>query len=77
MKVGLLWFDDNPGRDLAGKVSQAERRYRQKFGTAANVCFVHPATLNGNAGLQVDGVTVKGLSTVLRYHFWVGVEEAA
>lgn len=37
MKEGLLWYDDNPGRDLAEKIGPAARRYRQKFGTAPGV----------------------------------------
>ncbi len=48
MKVGLLWYDDDPGRDLAEKVGRAARRYRQKFGTSPDICYVHPSTLSGN-----------------------------
>ncbi len=48
MREGLLWYDDNPGRDLAEKVARAARRYRQKFGAAPDVCYVHPSALNGN-----------------------------
>jgi hypothetical protein len=79
MKEGLLWYDDNPKRDLAEKVERAVRRYRQKFGTPANVCYVHPSTLAGTALLEgvweVDGVCVAPLPSVLRHHFWVGREE--
>ena len=48
MKEGLLWYDDNPGRDLAEKIGRAARRYRQKFGASPNVCYVHPSTLSDN-----------------------------
>jgi len=75
MKTGLLWFDDNPSRDLAEKIGRAARRYRQKFGTPANFCYVHPSVLGGNGRTQkVDGVCVEPLPSVLRHHFWVGVE---
>ena len=76
MKEGLLWYDDNPGRDLAEKIGPAARRYRQKFGTAPEVCYVHPSTLGGNGKVkQVGGVRVASLPSVLRHHFWLGREE--
>ncbi|HEY72066.1 MAG: hypothetical protein DRJ03_10250 [Chloroflexi bacterium] len=80
MKQGLLWYDDNPGRDLADKVRQAARRYRQKFGAAPDICYVHPLALNGNGngkGQKVGRVCVSPLPSVLRHHFWLGQEEQA
>jgi hypothetical protein len=82
MKEGLLWYDDSPGRDLAEKIGRAARRYRQKFGTAPDVCYVHPSALGGSpppkegAGgrRNVGGVCVSSLPTVLRHHFWLGQE---
>ena len=74
MKAGLLWYDDDPGRDLAEKIGRAARRYRQKFGAPANVCYVHPSALNGNMG-KVNEVHVAPLPSVLQHHFWVGREE--
>lgn len=76
MKVGLLWFDDDPGRDLAEKVGRAVRRYRQKFGVPADVCYVHPSTLGDDGRMKkVDGVRVSSKPSVLRHHFWIGQEE--
>ena len=76
MKEGLLWYDDNPGRDLAEKIGRAARRYRRKFGAAPNMCYVHPSTLDGNGKVhKVRGMRVATLPTVLRHHFWVGQEE--
>jgi hypothetical protein len=76
MKKGLLWYDDNPGRDLAEKIGPAARRYRQKFGTAPEICYVHPSTLGGNGKVkQVGGVRVSSKPSVLRHHFWLGREE--
>lgn len=76
MKVGLLWYDDNAGRDLAEKVSLAARRYQKKFGEAATVCLIHRLALGGNGkALMVDGVKVAAGQYVLRHHFWLGREE--
>ena len=84
MKVGLLWYDDDPGRDLAEKVGRAARRYRQKFGTAPDVCYVHPSALTSASSVEPSGngrvrkvgkVRVAPLPSMLRHHFWVGREE--
>jgi hypothetical protein len=76
MKEGLLWYDDNPARDLAEKIGPAARRYRQKFGVPANVCYVHPSVLDNNGKVrEVDGLRVASLPSVLRHHFWLGREE--
>nr|HID14985.1 hypothetical protein [Anaerolineae bacterium] len=76
MKVGLLWYDDDPGCDLAEKIGRAARRYRQKFGTSPDVCYVHPSALSGNGQVRkVGGVRVAPLPSVLRHHFWLGREE--
>ena len=73
MKVGLLWFDDGLGRDLAQKVGYAARCYRQKFGRRPNACYVHPSML-GDGPQSIDGVQVASLPTVLRHHLWIGEE---
>ncbi len=79
MNEGLLWYDDDPSHNLAEKIGQAARRYRQKFGAPPNICYVHPSTLlalEGNGkGRKVNGVQVTPLPSVLRHHFWVGREE--
>ncbi len=74
MKVGLLWFDNDPGRDLAQKVGRAARHYRQKYGRQPNVCYVHPSLLEGQSR-RVGKLKVAPLSSVLRHHFWLGEEE--
>jgi len=81
MKEGLLWYDDNPGRDLAEKIGRAARRYRQKFGTPPNICYVHRSVLHpqaetGNGKVRkVGGIRVSPSPTVLLHHFWLGREE--
>ncbi len=32
MDIGLLWFDNDPEVDLAGKVTRAAEYYRVKYG---------------------------------------------
>ncbi len=65
MKVGLLWYDDDPGHDLAEKIGRAARRYRQKFGASPNICYVHrsvlhPSTDSGQAPSTDSGQAHQG-----------------
>ncbi|RME34788.1 MAG: hypothetical protein D6793_08165 [Thermoflexia bacterium] len=88
--IGLLWFDDDPRRELREKVEQAAWRYVEKFGRCPTVCYVHPSMMEGNGGGgqplvlefrdtsrrgQVLRLTVRPRRTVLRHHLWVGEEE--
>jgi hypothetical protein len=76
VKEGMLWYDDDPGRDLAEKINRAARRYRQKFGSPPDACYVHPSTLEGNGKAhEVEGVRITSMPSVLRHHFWLGQEE--
>ena len=76
MREGLLWYDDDPARDLTEKIGRAARRYRQKFGTSPDVCYVHPSAVSGNGkGRRVGKLHVAPLPSVLRHHFWLGREE--
>ncbi len=82
MQMGLLWFDNDPHRDLAAKIMDAAGRYREKFGSAPDTCYVNQGELNGqNLTLALGGapqarLRVVPASNVLPHHFWVGVEGA-
>lgn len=69
----MLWFDNDPDRDLAQKVGRAATYYRRKYGRPANRCYVHPGSIEEST--TVDGVEVAPLPSVLRHHLWVGVEQ--
>ncbi len=76
MTTGLLWFDNDAGRDLAAKVARAAAHYQQKYGRPPQLCFVNPAALNGkNNSARVAGVEVVPSRTVLPHHFWLGMKE--
>ncbi len=73
MRVGMLWFDDDPQKALAQKVREAAAYYRRKYGEP-NICFVPPQALP-QGSLSVAGVRVLPLATVPPEHLWLGVEE--
>ena len=76
MHTGLLWYDDDPSTALAQKVARAAARHCQKYGLVPDVCFVHPAALEGNGKtLQVGPVQITSMPSVLRHHFWIGVQD--
>ncbi len=73
MQIGLLWYD-NGNSELPLKVSQAVKRYRERFGAEPNVCYVPPENLP-NGEQQVEGVAVRASPRILRHHLWVGREQ--
>ena len=78
MKTGLLWFDDDPRKELEEKVLRAAMHYKRKYGQAPNLCFVHPSALNGNGKrslTRAGGVEIRPGRSVLPNHFWLGVAE--
>jgi hypothetical protein len=78
MKVGLLWFDDDPQRELEQKVLRAATHYERKYGRSPDLCFVHPSALGGNGRhpvKQAGGVEIRTGRSVLPHHFWLGVAE--
>jgi len=78
MKVGLLWFDDDPCRELEQKVLRAVTHYEHKYGRLPDLCFVHPSALGGNGKRSVKkagGVEIRPGRSVLPHHFWLGVAE--
>jgi hypothetical protein len=81
MQVGLLWFDNDPRRALSVKVTDAATRYREKFGSQPDTCYVNQTELNGpGLVLAVPGNDKRKLRVVpafniLPSHFWVGEED--
>ncbi len=72
MRIGLLWYDAGT-KALTDKVTKAAKRYHERFGEEANVCYVNPQTLSEGA-CEVDGIQVLPSPQILRHHYWVGRE---
>jgi hypothetical protein len=86
MKTGLLWFDDDPRKELEEKVLRAAAHYERKYGQAPNLCFVHPSAFDGNGNgngkhakkgdvVKAGKVEIRPGRSVLQHHFWVGMAE--
>lgn len=69
--IGLLWFDDSK-RPLLEKVSSAVAGYARKYHQRPDWCYIHPCDLGDE--ITVDGVRVSEMDTVLKLHFWLGLD---
>ena len=87
MKIGMLWFDDDPKRPLEEKIERAAKRYQEKYGVTPNLCYANPRTV-GDAqptinlrlptnknGKVTPQVTLKQARSILPNHFCLGVAE--
>ncbi len=75
MKIGLLFYDDDPKAAIEEKVRRAAARYREKYGEAPTACFVHPSMLAAG-DLRVPGIEVFAGRSVLPNHLWLGQTDA-
>jgi len=72
MNIGMLWLDDDRKRSFDEKVRRAADHYRDKYGRSPELCFV--SSKMGITEKRVDRVEVKAVSTVIPYHFWLGMK---
>ncbi len=80
MDIGMLWFDNDKKSDYEAKIERAATYYRDKYGKAPNLCFVHPCMIPNNVSnnteetsIKSQGVEVRTSKTMLPNHFWIGV----
>lgn len=45
VKLGWMWFDNDPKTSLEDKLRPAAERYRQKFGQKPRLCYVNGGAL--------------------------------
>lgn len=76
MKIGMLWFDNDPKTDLPTKIARAADYYRHKYGCIPNLVFVHPSMLKTDQP-KPSGIEVRTARQVLPNHLWIGTHETA
>jgi hypothetical protein len=72
MKIGMLWFDNDPKADIKVKIERAASYYRNKYGQSPNLCFVHPSMIIGSAN-KLREIEIRENRSVLPNHFWIGI----
>lgn len=80
MTNGLLWFD-NSKKHLRIKITAAAKRYKEKYGTMPNLCYVNPANLGGMVKKELTlnmpdnpKITAIPKVTIMPNHIWLGVK---
>ncbi len=80
MNIGMLWFDNDPKTEISSKIDRAASYYRNKYGRAPNLCFVHPSMIgsapstNGKSAARNGEIEVRTLASIRPNHFWIGVD---
>jgi hypothetical protein len=72
MKVGWMWFDNDPGRSIEEKIQGAVQRYRTKFGRFPNTCYINQRSITSD-GFRCGKVKVVAARNILPHHFWLGM----
>lgn len=72
MNVGMLWLDDDKKRPFDEKVSRAAEYYQIKYGAIPTLCLVNKSMLKEKK--TVGKITVSPVRTVLKHHFWLGID---
>jgi len=42
MATGMIWFDNDPQKNINEKINLAVQYYQKKFGNEPTVCFLNP-----------------------------------
>jgi hypothetical protein len=80
MRTGLLWCDSSENKPLARKVKEAAAAYRAKRrfeGRAPDMCYVHPSALPDGEEIEVAGIRVVAVRSMLPHHFMVGKADSS
>lgn len=75
MNTGMLWFDNDPRKDLVTKITLAAEYYTRKYGCRPDLCFVNPASA-GQMLPKTAGIEVRSHQMILPNHFWLGLQNA-
>lgn len=85
MNVGMLWFDNDPKKELDDKIERAATYYSEKYGKKPTICFIHPSMMpdsstrspDNDASVEVEvqdvQLQIRSNQSVLPNHFWIGV----
>ena len=70
IKIGMLWFANDPKKTLADKVLDAAKYYERKYGISPDLCHVHSSMVDkSNPQIEIiadDSVQIG--------HLWIGVD---
>jgi hypothetical protein len=74
MATGMIWFDNDPHKNINEKIQLAIQYYQRKFGSQPTICFLNPKfrekLLETESKIEVDFNF--GLSPD---HIWLGMRQ--
>jgi hypothetical protein len=74
MATGMIWFDNDPHKNINEKIKFAVQYYQNKFGSEPTLCFLNPKfegkLLNSDSEIEFNYNT--GLSPD---HIWIGLRQ--
>jgi hypothetical protein len=74
MDVGMLWYDGEQGSSLGERIRQAADYYRSKYGKDPDLCMVNPSLREEGLPRQLGELQIRTHQSVLKHHFWLGVQ---
>ena len=79
MRLGMLWFDNDPKLALTEKVERAASYYFHKYGRTPDLCLLNPAMLGATAPDEVQShtgkIALRPMRTILPNHLWIGMDD--
>ena len=76
MKVGMLWFDNDPTVEIEYRIMRACCFYHEKYGQKPSMCLINPNLVDSSEHEISAGIEVRPSLAVQPDYFWVGMKEA-
>lgn len=73
MKIGLLWFDNDPHADMPTKFQRFTDYYQKRYGSMPNLVYMHPAQVG--SWESINNIEIRPNRSILPNHFWVGIKD--
>jgi len=70
MNEGMLWYVNDPKKEIEKTVKNAVEFFEDKYGSAPLACYVHPDTLTSEF-VAKDDVKVMPNEKVIKNHIWL------
>ncbi len=74
MQTGMMWFDNDPKKNISLRVAEAAQYYLHKYGSVPTTCLVNPAMLPGGE-MRISDVDLKPAKWIMPNSYWIGREE--
>jgi hypothetical protein len=72
MKLGILYFDNDPKSSLASKVEKAVTCFGNKYGITPDICYIHPNLLDRVTSINRK-IKILPSRKISPNHLWIGI----